>query len=37
MDNSRESRYLNDLWDTGRAPWNVWDNLRSGAVTGLAA
>ena len=23
MDNSREYRYLNDLWNEGRAPWKV--------------
>ncbi len=25
MDTPREYRELNDLWDTGRAPWRVWD------------
>jgi glucose-1-phosphate cytidylyltransferase len=24
MDNSRDYRYLNDLWDQGRAPWSTW-------------
>ena len=24
MDTYRESRLLNDLWDSGRAPWHVW-------------
>lgn len=33
MDNSREYRYLNDLWKEGRAPWNTWDTpgLRAAA------
>ncbi len=25
MDNSREYRYLNDLWKEGKAPWKTWD------------
>jgi glucose-1-phosphate cytidylyltransferase len=25
MDNSREYRYLNELWNQGKAPWNTWD------------
>jgi glucose-1-phosphate cytidylyltransferase len=24
MDNSREYRYLNDLWREGKEPWNTW-------------
>jgi glucose-1-phosphate cytidylyltransferase len=24
MDNSRDYRYLNDLWAAGQAPWNCW-------------
>lgn len=24
MDNSRDYKYLNDLWATGKAPWNCW-------------
>lgn len=28
MDNSREYRYLNDLWSQGQAPWNTWDMPR---------
>jgi glucose-1-phosphate cytidylyltransferase len=24
MDTYREYRLLNDLWDTGHAPWRVW-------------
>jgi glucose-1-phosphate cytidylyltransferase len=32
MDNSRDYRYLNELWDAGRAPWNNWDTLRLRAV-----
>jgi glucose-1-phosphate cytidylyltransferase len=24
MDTFRELKYLNDLWETGRAPWKVW-------------
>jgi glucose-1-phosphate cytidylyltransferase len=29
MDNSREYRYLNELWDQGDAPWNTWDVPRT--------
>jgi glucose-1-phosphate cytidylyltransferase len=25
MDNSRDYHYLNELWNSGRAPWNVWE------------
>jgi glucose-1-phosphate cytidylyltransferase len=25
MDNSRDFKYLNDLWAMDRAPWNTWD------------
>jgi len=25
MDTARDHRYLNDLWNTGEAPWNTWD------------
>jgi glucose-1-phosphate cytidylyltransferase len=25
MDNSRDFKYLNALWDERRAPWNIWD------------
>jgi glucose-1-phosphate cytidylyltransferase len=25
MDNSREFKYLNDLWASGSAPWKTWD------------
>lgn len=25
MDNSREYRYLNDLWNQGEAPWATWE------------
>jgi glucose-1-phosphate cytidylyltransferase len=28
MDNSRDYRYLNDLWDQGRAPWTIWEAPR---------
>jgi glucose-1-phosphate cytidylyltransferase len=28
MDNSRDYRYLNDLWDERQAPWCVWDQDR---------
>ena len=33
MDNSREYKYLNDLWAEGEAPWNTWDSppLRAAA------
>ena len=24
MDTYRESRLLNELWDSGRAPWKIW-------------
>jgi glucose-1-phosphate cytidylyltransferase len=24
MDTYRESKMLNDLWDSGQAPWKVW-------------
>ena len=24
MDTLREKRLLEDLWDSGRAPWKVW-------------
>jgi glucose-1-phosphate cytidylyltransferase len=24
MDNSRDYKYLNDLWASGQAPWNTW-------------
>lgn len=29
MDNSREYRYLNELWNAGEAPWNTWDAPRT--------
>jgi glucose-1-phosphate cytidylyltransferase len=32
MDNSRDYKYLNDLWAEGRAPWNSWDVPRLRAV-----
>jgi glucose-1-phosphate cytidylyltransferase len=25
MDNSRDYKHLNDLWDNGEAPWKTWD------------
>jgi glucose-1-phosphate cytidylyltransferase len=25
LDNSREFHYLNELWNTGQAPWKIWD------------
>jgi len=28
MDNSRDYKYLNELWETGRAPWNCWEAPR---------
>lgn len=28
MDNSREYRYLNDLWNQGEAPWKTWETPR---------
>ena len=24
MDTYRESKLLNELWDSGKAPWHVW-------------
>jgi glucose-1-phosphate cytidylyltransferase len=32
MDNSRDYRYLNDLWHAGKAPWNTWQAPRLRAV-----
>jgi glucose-1-phosphate cytidylyltransferase len=29
MDNSRDYKYLNDLWAQGRAPWRTWDGPRA--------
>lgn len=26
MDTKREMDWLNDLWNTGKAPWKCWDN-----------
>jgi len=31
MDTLRETQLLNDLWDTGRAPWQSWDQCRLSA------
>lgn len=33
MDNSRDYKYLNDLWATDQAPWKIWETprLRSAA------
>jgi glucose-1-phosphate cytidylyltransferase len=28
MDNSRDYKYLNDLWNEGRAPWDTWSTPR---------
>jgi len=28
MDNSRDYKYLNELWGAGRAPWNCWEAPR---------
>ena len=25
MDTYREYKYLNELWDNGKAPWKVWE------------
>jgi len=25
IDTYREYKYLNELWDNGAAPWNVWE------------
>jgi glucose-1-phosphate cytidylyltransferase len=32
MDNSRDYKYLNELWQTGKAPWNCWEAPRLRAV-----
>jgi len=32
MDNSRDFKYLNDLWSAGNAPWQTWDVRRLRAV-----
>jgi glucose-1-phosphate cytidylyltransferase len=32
MDNSRDYRYLNELWSQGKAPWNTWDTRRQKAI-----
>jgi glucose-1-phosphate cytidylyltransferase len=29
MDNSRDFRYLNSLWNERKAPWKVWDQAPS--------
>ncbi len=26
MDTVRDSQYLNDLWNSGKAPWKIWQN-----------
>ena len=31
MDTYREFRLLNELWDTGRAPWRIWDQREDGS------
>src|SRR5262249_28445027 len=28
MDNSRDYKYLNDLWQQGQAPWKTWEAPR---------
>ena len=28
MDNSRDFKYLNDLWALDKAPWNTWEAPR---------
>jgi len=28
MDNSRDYKYLNELWAEGKAPWNTWEPVR---------
>ena len=32
MDNSRDYKYLNELWEAGKAPWNCWEAPRLRAV-----
>jgi glucose-1-phosphate cytidylyltransferase len=32
MDSSREHKYLNDLWNSGAAPWKTWDVPRRRAA-----
>lgn len=36
MDTYREFQYLNDLWDSGRAPWKVWGARPSTDAPSLA-
>jgi len=26
MDTLRDKNYLEDLWNSGKAPWKIWDN-----------
>jgi glucose-1-phosphate cytidylyltransferase len=32
MDTYREYKVLNDLWDSGKAPWKIWRNEREAAA-----
>jgi glucose-1-phosphate cytidylyltransferase len=34
MDNSRDYKFLNELWSSGQAPWNTWDlpRVRSASI-----
>jgi len=29
MDTLRDKHVLEDLWSSGKAPWNVWDERRA--------
>jgi hypothetical protein len=31
MDSYREYKYLNELWEEGKAPWKVWEWVSFGA------
>jgi glucose-1-phosphate cytidylyltransferase len=32
MDTFREYKVLNDLWDSGQAPWRIWREGREAAA-----
>jgi glucose-1-phosphate cytidylyltransferase len=33
MDTLKEKNYLEDLWNSGKAPWKIWDDKRRKAVS----
>jgi glucose-1-phosphate cytidylyltransferase len=37
MDTLKEKNMLEDLWNSGRAPWRIWETPRPGARSGSAA